>query len=266
MGKPWTRRLLLLAVGSMIACGAPEAEAPAPAPTPEPTAEPAPEVYALTAPILEGQEEAWNDVVAEITGPRAEAHAEAYEKLGVTKENVWLQKTPEGSAAVVYMEGSDLENLMAREFASDDPHVQWFTQQLAAVHGMDPEGQPPPNELVFKGDVSGVEGDTQPYALAAPILEGQEAAFTDFIAGLEERKADWEESRRAKGIAKEYVWHQSTPEGSFAVVYFEATDPEGLLGRMMAQSDLEFDSWFQEEIAEIHGISGEAPPPNVRLK
>jgi len=265
MGKPWTRRLPLLAAGLMIACGAPEAEAPAP--TPEPTAEPAPEVYALAAPILEGQEDAWMNLVAEITGPRAEAHAEAYAKLGVTKEEVWLQKTPEGSWAVVYMEGKDLENLMAREFESDDPHVQWFTEQLAAVHGFDPEGEPlPANELVFRGDVPGVEGDTQPYALAAPILAGQEAAFAEFIAALQDRKAEWEESRRAKGIAKEYVWLQNAPEGSVAVVYFEATDPEGLLSRMMAESDLEFDGWFQERIAAIHGISGEPPPPNERLK
>jgi hypothetical protein len=268
MGMSWIRRLpLLLAVVLMVACGAPEAETPAPAPTPEPTAEPAVEVYALVAPILEGQEDAWKDLVAEITGPRAEAHAQAYAKLGVTKENVWLQKAPEGSAAVVYMEGNDLENLMAREFASDDPHVQWFTEQLAAVHGFDPEAEPlPPNELVFEGDVSGVEGETQPYALAAPILKGQEAAFADFIAALQERRAEWEESRRAKGIAKEDVWLQNTPAGSIAVVYFEATEPEGLLGRMMAESDLPFDGWFQEQIAKIHGISGEPPPPNERLK
>jgi hypothetical protein len=234
-----------LAAGLMLGCTAPETEAPTATPEPAP---PAPEVgvYGLAAPILAGQEEAFQEVVAEIKGDRAEVHRTAYSELGVTKEQVWLQKTPEGSMAVVVLEGTDLEGLGEREAASEDP-------------------QPPPNQLVFHGDVSGVEGETHPFAIAVPILEGKRATFDEFIAAFEEKKAAWEESRRAKGVAKEYVWLQETPAGAMVVVYFESTSPDG--PPLTDETELEFDAWFQESIADIHGIQpGDSLPPNEKVK
>jgi hypothetical protein len=264
MKRMSARWIPLLAAALMAGCGAPEPEAPPATPTPEPQVD----VYALAAPILPGQEEAFREMAAAITdGERAEAHRAAYAELGVTKEQVWLQETPEGSVAVVYLEGSDLEGLAAREAASEDPHVQWFLEQVTAVHGLDPQAPPPVNELVFRGDYAGVEGETEPYALAAPILEGEEAAFREFIAAFAERRAEAEASRSAKGIAKEYVWLQQTPEGSWAVVYFEATDPGSLLEKMMADSELQFDAWFKQHVADIHGLQPGGPAsPNERIK
>lgn len=266
MNTKWMPAAPFLMACLVLACAAPEQEAP------EATREPeaaAPEVgaYALAAPILEGQEEAFRETAAAITtGERAEAHEEAYAELGVTKEQVWLQETPEGSMAVVYLEGTDLDQLAERELASENPHVEWFLDRLSEIHGYDPEAPPPPNELVFRGDVSAVEGETYPYALAAPILEGKRAAFDEFIAAFDERMDAWAESRRAKGIAKEYVWLQEAPAGQMAVVYFETTSPDGPQG-MTAESDLEFDTWFQQHIADIHGIQpGDPLPRNERVK
>jgi hypothetical protein len=253
-----------LAAGLMLGCTAPETEAPTATPEPAP---PAPEVgvYGLAAPILAGQEEAFQEVVAEITGERAEVHRTAYGELGATKEQVWLQKTPEGSMAVVVLEGTDLEGLGEREAASEDPHVQWFLGRLGEIHGFDPASPPPPNQLVFHGDVSGVEGETHPFAIAVPILEGKRATFDEFIAAFEEKKAAWEESRRAKGVAKEYVWLQETPAGAMVVVYFESTSPDG--PPLTDETELEFDAWFQESIADIHGIQpGDSLPPNEKVK
>lgn len=151
MNSKWVCAVPLLAVCFSLSCTAPETEAPMA--TPEPAAAAPDEgVYAFAAPIPAGQEEAFNELVAEIAGARAEAHEKAYAELGVTKEQVWLQETPEGSMAVVYSEGTDLGELAAREAASEDPHIVWFMGRLAEVVGYDPAEPPPVNELVFRGD------------------------------------------------------------------------------------------------------------------
>jgi hypothetical protein len=218
------------------------------------------------APILTGQEEAWRAFVGQLTGERAEDHARSLASHGVERELVWLQRSPEGSAAVVYFEGTAVDQVLARRSASDDPHDRWFGEQLGVLHGLGAE-PPPPNELVFRGEARGVEGETGEYALAAPILPGKQEAFAALIRGLEERSAEWEESRRAKGIAREYVWEQRSPEGAYAVVYFEATDVGGVLDRLMGPSQLEFDTWFQGRVAEVHGLDPAAlPAANERLK
>jgi len=256
----------LLACLGIAGCGAPE---PATTPSPEP-AEEAPaetvDVYALFAPIVSGQEQAWRGFVAELSGGRAEAHTRSLAAHGVQRELVWLQRSDSGSGAVVYFEGDAADQVMARRAASDDPHDIWFGERIAELHGLGTE-PPPPNELVFRGEVPEVEGDTEEYALAAPILPGQQAAFEELIRGLRERREEWEESRRAKGIAREYVWEQRSPEGSYAVVYFEALDAAGVLGRLLGTSELDFDSWFREQIGRVHGLDPEQlPAPNERLK
>ncbi len=264
MNSKWLFVAPFLAACFTAGCTAPETEAPTA--TPEPAAA-APEagVYGFAVPILAGQEQAFQEMVAEIAGARAETHQKAYAELGVTKEQAWLQETPEGSMVVVVLEGTDLGGLAAREVASEDPHIQWFLGRLAELLGYDPADPGPVNELVFRGDVSGVEGETHPFAIAVPILEGKRAAFDEFIAAFEPKKAAWEESRRAKGVAREYVWLQETPVGAMVVVYFESTSPDG--PRMMDESELEFDAWFQEQLTDIHGIQpGDSLPPNKQLK
>jgi hypothetical protein len=256
----------LLACLGTAGCGAPEATAtPSPEPAREAPAETV-DVYALFAPIVPGQEQAWREFVSELSGDRAEAHARSLAAHGVERELVWLQRSDAGSAAVVYFEGDAADQVMARRAASDESHDVWFEERIAELHGLGAE-PPPPNELVFRGEVAGVEGETEEYALAAPILPGQQGAFEELIRGLRERGDEWEESRRAKGIAREYVWEQRSPEGSYAVVCFEALDAAGVLGRLMAPSELDFDGWFRERIARIHGLDPEQlPAPNERVK
>jgi len=134
--------------------------------------------------------------------------------------------------------------------------------QLHAMAGLRPEGTDPDEIDRILGD-----GANRAAALAAPILPGQQAAFSDLIRILRERSEEWEESRRAKGIAREYVWEQRSPEGSYAIVYFEALDAAGVLGRLMGPSELEFDTWFREQVSQVHGLDpDDVPAPNERLK
>jgi hypothetical protein len=45
-------------------------------------------------------------------GERAEAHHASRERRGITRESVWIQQTPGGDFAVIYMEADDLQVAM----------------------------------------------------------------------------------------------------------------------------------------------------------
>jgi hypothetical protein len=106
-------------------------------------------VMTFTVPILPGRTEDWKQAVAEMKGPRREAYADSRRKLGIRREVVSLQRTPDGDVVVVFVEGDDLDTLVAREAASDHPFDQWFMETIMkGTHGMDPaEGPPPVNEV-----------------------------------------------------------------------------------------------------------------------
>jgi hypothetical protein len=98
----------------------------------------------------------------------------------------------------------------------------------------------------------------------APLLPGKtetdRAAMVSCWTG--DRRADFERSRKALGITREAVFIQSTPQGDFAVVYWEADDV-GAAFADMAVSDDPFDRWFRDHVREVHGIDVEDgfPPP-----
>ncbi len=215
--------------------------------------------YALCAPIPAEHMGDWKAMLEEMKTKRDE-HVASNKTAGIDQEIIFLQETPEGAAAVVYFEGSDLEHMMSRRGAAQDAHTQWFVSQITSIHHL-PEklDQLPTNAMVFQGDVTGIEGATQPFALAAPILPGKEAAHAAFVADLAgPRHAEWEASRRARGIAKEHVWNQKNPDGStMTVVYFEVTDPANL----SKPATSEFETWFGQQLLEIHGIPLDGPMP-----
>jgi len=106
--------------------------------------------YAFAVPVLPGQEEANQHFIAEIEGPRRSEYEATWRQLGVNVERIWRQVTPEGSLSIVYLELDDLARLFGGLATSDDPYVEWFRQQVLAIHGLDLT-QPlpgPPNELL----------------------------------------------------------------------------------------------------------------------
>lgn len=78
-------------------------------------------VMTLAVPILPGRTEHWRQAIAEINGPRREAHAESRRELGVRREVATLQHTPDGDMVVVFIEADDVDTLLQREAASDHP-------------------------------------------------------------------------------------------------------------------------------------------------
>ena len=103
---------------------------------------------------------------------------------------------------------------------------------------------------------------------AFPVLPGKEDAFRAFAAEVAgPRKADFTEQQKAGDIARETWTLQSTPMGSFAIVWFEG-DPEEAFGDL-ATNQSDFSKWFRAQVLDISGVDlaapDDSPPPEVHL-
>ncbi len=61
-------------------------------------------------PILPGKTELWKHFSQEMVGPRRSEHEASRKRLGVTREVAYLQQTPQGDMAVVYLEAQDMHS------------------------------------------------------------------------------------------------------------------------------------------------------------
>ncbi|EWT01719.1 hypothetical protein N865_07625 [Intrasporangium oryzae NRRL B-24470] len=69
-------------------------------------------------------------------GRRKEAYQDARRRAGITKESVWLQSTPNGDLAVVYIEADDIGAALAAIAGSAEPFDRWFREHIHDVHGI----------------------------------------------------------------------------------------------------------------------------------
>jgi hypothetical protein len=93
--------------------------------------------FAFMAPILPGQLETWRRFNQETLGTWGEAHARTNERAGITVERAWLQQTPMGDFAIIYMEAEDPSRIFEQLATSNDPYAAWFSEQVLAIHGLD---------------------------------------------------------------------------------------------------------------------------------
>lgn len=105
-------------------------------------------------------------------------------------------------------------------------------------------------------------------AFAMPILPGKESTDRENIKRMTTPGPEHDEfvaARRAQGIRREAVWHQTTPDGTLAVVLMEADDIDAAMGRMMTSDD-PFEQKFREQVKDVHGVDlASDPPPKVEL-
>jgi len=91
------------------------------------------------------------------------------------------------------------------------------------------------------------------FSVAFPVLPGKEQAgrkFAETCAGP--RRNECVEYLKRVGITKE-TWHlQSTPMGSFVLVYIEAADPAKSF-QILAESKHPFDVWFKDQVMQVSG-------------
>jgi hypothetical protein len=104
----------------------------------------------FVAPLLPGKTE--TDRAAMIScwrGERKDAYEASRRRLGITREAIFIQSTPDGDVAVVYWEADDIERALKHLADSEDPFDRWFRDHVRDVHGMNVEdGFPPPEQVM----------------------------------------------------------------------------------------------------------------------
>jgi len=102
------------------------------------------------APLLPGKTE--TDRIAMTScwrGERKDAYEASRQRLGITREAVFIQPTPGGDVAVVYWEADDVEAALKGMGTSQDPFDAWFRDHVREVHGINVEdGFPPPEQVM----------------------------------------------------------------------------------------------------------------------
>ncbi len=108
------------------------------------------QAIAFAAPLLPGKTQDDRDALASCwNGDRKADHDAARRRFGITRESVWIQSTPGGDVAVVYLEADDLEAAFGGMATSQEPFDAWFRDHVLNVHGMDlAEGFPPPEQAL----------------------------------------------------------------------------------------------------------------------
>ena len=82
---------------------------------------------AFTAPLLPGMAELDREVMQSFqTGERKTDYEEARRRAGITRESVWIQTTPAGDLAIIYLEADDLAAAFTTLGKSNEPFDQWF--------------------------------------------------------------------------------------------------------------------------------------------
>jgi hypothetical protein len=82
-------------------------------------------------------------------GQRKAAHEASRRHFGIGREGVWIQGTPSGDVAVVYMEADDISAAFKGLGTSEEPFDRWFREYVRNVHGVAlEEGMPPPEQVL----------------------------------------------------------------------------------------------------------------------
>ncbi|QBR91488.1 hypothetical protein [Nocardioides euryhalodurans] len=105
---------------------------------------------AFAIPVLPGKTDADREAMGSCwRGERRAAYEDARRRAGVTKEAVWIQATPNGDLAVVYLEADDLEAAFNTIGESGEPFDQWFRDHVEDVHGISlADGLPTPEPIL----------------------------------------------------------------------------------------------------------------------
>lgn len=109
--------------------------------------------YCLALPYLPGRLELARKFATEECGHSKE-HDEFYKIAGVTRENVWIQKSPPGSSGpdleIVSLETQDPAKMLKEFATSNHPWAVRFREYAIKAYGIDfSKPLPPPNEPII---------------------------------------------------------------------------------------------------------------------
>src|SRR5215469_14879360 len=95
------------------------------------------ESLAFSFPLEPGKTEEWRAWVREIVGPRRSEFEAFSRKVGLKTQRAYLQHTPQGDQAVIYIEGNDLQRTLYELQMSQDPFAIRLRQRTQDLFGVD---------------------------------------------------------------------------------------------------------------------------------
>jgi hypothetical protein len=125
---------------------------------------------AFAFPLREGKTEEWRAWVREILGPRRSEYEAFSRQLGLKTQQVYLQHTPHGDQAIIYLEGDDLESTFQHLRTAQDPFTVWLRQWVKDLFGVDLTQTDPGSLSQFVFDRPSAQEDEASYQ----ALEGME--------------------------------------------------------------------------------------------
>ena len=112
-------------------------------------------MIALTLSIPPENLELWQQVTAEMAGPRRDAFAAAKRRQGVQRQSVFLQQGPEGPQEILVIEADDLGHAFEMIRTSQEPFDVWLREMVLAIYKIDlsqPMGPRPEQLLAWSGE------------------------------------------------------------------------------------------------------------------
>jgi hypothetical protein len=94
----------------------------------------------LTLPIVAGKVEAWRRFCQEMSGSRLLMYEASRQRLGITREQLALVETEEGSAVVATLEAPDVGRALGQLITSNQPFDRWYREQAQELYGMNLSG------------------------------------------------------------------------------------------------------------------------------
>ncbi|WP_331729429.1 ester cyclase (plasmid) [Streptomyces sp. NBC_01003] len=96
-----------------------------------------------TVPLRPGKPLAWQQLTAELQGPRRREYEASRRRLGITGEVLRIDPRPDQDHVIVHFETADPERTRKRWAESKHPFDQWLREQILDIHGEDPWLGPP---------------------------------------------------------------------------------------------------------------------------
>jgi hypothetical protein len=119
---------------------------------------------AFAFPLRAGKTQEWRDWIAEILGPRRSEYEAFSRRVGLRTQRAYLQHTPHGDQAIIYLEGEDLQRTFHELRMSQDPFAVLIRQRT--------------KDLFDGVDLTQIDlGSLSQFAFQAPSAQEDEASF-----------------------------------------------------------------------------------------
>jgi hypothetical protein len=108
------------------------------------------QLYAFVAPIQPGKTAEFRQFVTELEGSKKTEYEASRKTAGITRENIFLQKTSKGEMVAIIQEAETEQGALSSLRSMKDPFNMWFFQRMNEIHGNEiVSSDVPVNELLL---------------------------------------------------------------------------------------------------------------------